>query len=144
MIRKLFIAFQLSLLTLASASGAVLRVPEDFADIQSAINAASVGDTVDVAPGVYNVSAAGNVQGQTYGTPAEPAWQAVQEGIERPRHGEGLPEHVPPSLFARSAHCCRAGRPPTRYPISACHGPALTLRDRYRGAERQDRLPAIG
>jgi hypothetical protein len=37
----------------AVAQAAVVRVPEDFATIQAAINSASVGDTIRVGPGIW-------------------------------------------------------------------------------------------
>jgi parallel beta-helix repeat protein len=38
------------------ALGSVIRVPDDYSTIQAAINAASPGDTIVIAPGVYNES----------------------------------------------------------------------------------------
>lgn len=40
-------------LVLVSASAAEIRVPEDYASIQEAVNAASAGDTIIVGPGTY-------------------------------------------------------------------------------------------
>ncbi len=53
---KLFTGLVLSAAFVANAFSAVLRVPEDFIDIQSAVDAAVDGDTVDVAPGTYTLS----------------------------------------------------------------------------------------
>ncbi|HEY0946524.1 MAG TPA: right-handed parallel beta-helix repeat-containing protein [Opitutaceae bacterium] len=52
-IRSLFCALVASGVCSLAVSAAVLRVPQDYASIQSAIDAAANGDTVQVAPGRY-------------------------------------------------------------------------------------------
>ena len=50
---RLFIALAMTLLLTAVAAANVLRVPEDFAAIQQAMDASSVGDTIVVARGTW-------------------------------------------------------------------------------------------
>lgn len=46
-------ALMVGLVSLPSRAAVTLRVPEDHSTIQSAINAASAGDVIDIAPGTY-------------------------------------------------------------------------------------------
>lgn len=47
------VVFTLSCITAITAAGAEIRVPEDYATIQEAIDAAASGDTIIVGPGTY-------------------------------------------------------------------------------------------
>ena len=64
------------------AFGTVLRVPEDYGTIQSAINAAAPGATIWIAPGVYNESLVINKTITLIGKPgSEPIFNGGGSGI---------------------------------------------------------------
>jgi pectin methylesterase-like acyl-CoA thioesterase len=71
-----------------AVAGTTIRVPEDYSTIQAAVDAASSGDVIDIAPGIYRetitIRRSVTVRGRVYSA-TNPRQNTT---IGRPRRGE--------------------------------------------------------